>query len=76
MAVLEVSLLTGFHVDETTLDELLGHGHLKLKRYEVEDRKVLLYFDEVFLPFSYWFTVLCTVNAINAHIRRDSVGLG
>lgn len=47
MAVLEVSLLSGFRPVEPTLNKLLSHGQLKLKRYEIEDKKVIFYFDEV-----------------------------
>jgi hypothetical protein len=42
MAVQEVGIPSGFEVD---LDQLAGPN--VLKRTEVEDRKVILYFDEV-----------------------------
>ena len=48
MAVLEVAMLTGFQPDASSLDKLIRHTHLKMKRYEVDGRKVLFYFDEVF----------------------------
>ncbi len=47
MAVLEVSLLTGFRPDIESLEMLLQHPHLKLKRYELDSRKIFFYFDEV-----------------------------
>lgn len=52
MAVLEVSLLTGFRPDIESLERLLQHNHLQLKMYEIQGRKILFYFDEVS-----WWTV-------------------
>ncbi|KAG9486395.1 hypothetical protein GDO78_006660 [Eleutherodactylus coqui] len=47
MAVLELSLLSGFRADVESLEELLLNKQIGLKRYEVEGRKVLFYFDEI-----------------------------
>ena len=47
MAVLEVSMLTGFKADIESLEKLLQRRHLKLKRYEIDGRKIVFYFDEV-----------------------------
>ncbi|XP_071825339.1 C3 and PZP-like alpha-2-macroglobulin domain-containing protein 8 isoform X2 [Apostichopus japonicus] len=45
MAVIEVDLISGFTADIQSLEELLIGRHVK--RYEVEGRKVILYFDEI-----------------------------
>ncbi|XP_078666355.1 C3 and PZP-like alpha-2-macroglobulin domain-containing protein 8 isoform X2 [Branchiostoma floridae x Branchiostoma belcheri] len=45
MAVLEVSLLTGFEADIESLEKLIHDQHAK--RYEVDGRKVFFYFDEI-----------------------------
>ncbi|XP_033624111.1 C3 and PZP-like alpha-2-macroglobulin domain-containing protein 8 isoform X2 [Asterias rubens] len=47
MAVIEVSLITGFTADIESLDLLLRDKYTKVKRYEIEGRKVILYFDEI-----------------------------
>uniref|UniRef100_A0ACB8F2G9 C3 and PZP-like alpha-2-macroglobulin domain-containing protein 8 n=1 Tax=Sphaerodactylus townsendi TaxID=933632 RepID=A0ACB8F2G9_9SAUR len=47
MAVLEVPLLSGFQADIESLEQLLLNKQTGLKRYEVDGRKVLFYFDEV-----------------------------
>ncbi|XP_073449024.1 C3 and PZP-like alpha-2-macroglobulin domain-containing protein 8 isoform X1 [Aquarana catesbeiana] len=47
MAVLELSLLSGFRADIESLEQLLLDKQIGLKRYEVEGRKVLFYFDEI-----------------------------
>ncbi|XP_072260761.1 C3 and PZP-like alpha-2-macroglobulin domain-containing protein 8 isoform X3 [Pyxicephalus adspersus] len=47
MAVLELSLLSGFRADIESLEQLLLNKQIGLKRYEVEGRKVLFYFDEI-----------------------------
>ncbi|MEE6510015.1 hypothetical protein FKM82_028976 [Ascaphus truei] len=47
MAVLEVSLLSGFRADIESLEQLLMNKQIGLKRYEVDGRKVLFYFDEI-----------------------------
>ncbi|XP_069818383.1 C3 and PZP-like alpha-2-macroglobulin domain-containing protein 8 isoform X2 [Dendropsophus ebraccatus] len=47
MAVLELSLLSGFRADIESLEQLLLNKLIGLKRYEVEGRKVLFYFDEI-----------------------------
>ncbi|XP_015280131.1 PREDICTED: C3 and PZP-like alpha-2-macroglobulin domain-containing protein 8 [Gekko japonicus] len=47
MAVLEVPLLSGFQADIESLDQLLMNKQIGLKRYEVDGRKVLFYFDEI-----------------------------
>ncbi|XP_013402650.1 C3 and PZP-like alpha-2-macroglobulin domain-containing protein 8 [Lingula anatina] len=52
MAVVEASLLTGFTPERESLEKLLNHQHLRLKRYEIDGRKVLFYFDEI--PNSCW----------------------
>ncbi|XP_006147251.1 C3 and PZP-like alpha-2-macroglobulin domain-containing protein 8 [Tupaia chinensis] len=46
MAVLEVSLLSGFRADIESLEQLLLDRHIGMKRYEVTGRKVVFYFDE------------------------------
>ena len=47
MAVLELSLLSGFKPHMETLERLLSQRQLGLKRYEFDGRKVMFYFDEV-----------------------------
>uniref|UniRef100_A0A8C5QE18 C3 and PZP like alpha-2-macroglobulin domain containing 8 n=1 Tax=Leptobrachium leishanense TaxID=445787 RepID=A0A8C5QE18_9ANUR len=47
MAVLELSLLSGFRADIESLEQLLMNKQIGLKRYEVDGRKVLFYFDEI-----------------------------
>ncbi|KAM4808477.1 C3 and PZP-like alpha-2-macroglobulin domain-containing protein 8 isoform 1-T1 [Rhinophrynus dorsalis] len=47
MAVLELSLLSGFRADIESLEQLLLNKQIGLKRYEVDGRKVLFYFDEI-----------------------------
>ena len=47
MAVLEVAIMTGYTPDVHTLDKLLDHRNLKLKRYDMEGRKIYFYFDEI-----------------------------
>nr|XP_029488379.1 C3 and PZP-like alpha-2-macroglobulin domain-containing protein 8 [Oncorhynchus nerka] len=47
MAVLEVPLLSGFRSDVDSLERLLMDKRVGLKRYEVDGRKVLFYFDEI-----------------------------
>ncbi|XP_060089087.1 C3 and PZP-like alpha-2-macroglobulin domain-containing protein 8 [Heteronotia binoei] len=47
MAVLEVPLLSGFQADIESLEQLLLNKQIGLKRYEVDGRKVLFYFDEI-----------------------------
>ncbi|XP_018583549.1 C3 and PZP-like alpha-2-macroglobulin domain-containing protein 8 [Scleropages formosus] len=47
MAVLEVPLLSGFRADVESLEKLLMDKKVGLKRYEVDGRKVLFYFDEI-----------------------------
>ncbi|XP_078578004.1 C3 and PZP-like alpha-2-macroglobulin domain-containing protein 8 [Branchiostoma floridae x Branchiostoma japonicum] len=47
MAVLEVSLLTGFEADIESLEKLLHDQQATVKRYEVDGRKVFFYFDEI-----------------------------
>ncbi|XP_063003438.1 C3 and PZP-like alpha-2-macroglobulin domain-containing protein 8 [Elgaria multicarinata webbii] len=47
MAVLEVPLFSGFQADVESLEQLLMNKQIGLKRYELEGRKVLFYFDEI-----------------------------
>ncbi|XP_054835570.1 C3 and PZP-like alpha-2-macroglobulin domain-containing protein 8 [Eublepharis macularius] len=47
MAVLEVPLLSGFQADVESLEQLFMNKQIGLKRYEVDGRKVLFYFDEI-----------------------------
>uniref|UniRef100_A0A8B9H8M1 C3 and PZP like alpha-2-macroglobulin domain containing 8 n=2 Tax=Astyanax mexicanus TaxID=7994 RepID=A0A8B9H8M1_ASTMX len=47
MAVLEIPLLSGFRADVESLEKLLMDKRVGLKRYEMEGRKVLFYFDEI-----------------------------
>jgi len=47
MAVLEVFIITGYTPDIDSLEKLLERENLKLKRYEIDGRKVIFYFDEV-----------------------------
>ncbi|XP_061457145.1 C3 and PZP-like alpha-2-macroglobulin domain-containing protein 8 isoform X3 [Rhineura floridana] len=47
MAVLEVPLFSGFQADVESLEQLLLNQQIGLKRYEVDGRKVLFYFDEI-----------------------------
>ncbi|XP_068090260.1 C3 and PZP-like alpha-2-macroglobulin domain-containing protein 8 [Hyperolius riggenbachi] len=47
MAVLELALLSGFRADIESLEQLLLNKRIGLKRYEVDGRKVLFYFDEI-----------------------------
>ncbi|XP_056132926.1 C3 and PZP-like alpha-2-macroglobulin domain-containing protein 8 [Lampris incognitus] len=47
MAVLEVPMLSGFRADIESLERLLMDKRVGLKRYELDGRKVLFYFDEI-----------------------------
>ncbi|XP_066492385.1 C3 and PZP-like alpha-2-macroglobulin domain-containing protein 8 [Tiliqua scincoides] len=47
MAVLEVPLFSGFQADIESLEQLLMNKQIGLKRYEMDGRKVLFYFDEI-----------------------------
>ncbi|XP_074834082.1 C3 and PZP-like alpha-2-macroglobulin domain-containing protein 8 isoform X2 [Carettochelys insculpta] len=47
MAVLEVPLFSGFRADIESLEQLLMNKQIGLKRYEVDGRKILFYFDEI-----------------------------
>ncbi|XP_043910701.1 C3 and PZP-like alpha-2-macroglobulin domain-containing protein 8 [Protopterus annectens] len=47
MAILEIPLLSGFRVDVESLEKVLMDKKIGLKRYEVDGRKVLFYFDEI-----------------------------
>uniref|UniRef100_A0A4W4E1G7 Kazal-like domain-containing protein n=1 Tax=Electrophorus electricus TaxID=8005 RepID=A0A4W4E1G7_ELEEL len=47
MAVLEVPLLSGFRANVESLERLLLDKRAGLKRYEMDGRKVLFYFDEI-----------------------------
>ncbi|KAK2151551.1 hypothetical protein LSH36_359g00065 [Paralvinella palmiformis] len=47
MAVLEVFIITGYTPDIDSLEKLLERENLKLKRYEIDGRKVIFYFDEI-----------------------------
>ncbi|XP_076880650.1 C3 and PZP-like alpha-2-macroglobulin domain-containing protein 8 isoform X3 [Brachyhypopomus gauderio] len=47
MAVLEIPLLSGFRADVESLERLLLDKRVGLKRYEMDGRKVLFYFDEI-----------------------------
>ncbi|XP_072019893.1 LOW QUALITY PROTEIN: C3 and PZP-like alpha-2-macroglobulin domain-containing protein 8 [Amphiura filiformis] len=47
MAVVEVSLLSGFTAGVESLERVLLDKHSKVKRYELKGRKVILYFDEI-----------------------------
>ena len=51
MAVLEVSLISGYRPITHSLNKLLHHGNLKMRRYEVQQDKVLFFFEEVSLEF-------------------------
>ena len=44
MAVMEVTLMTGYKVDVMSLERLV---HTGLKRYEIKNNQVMFYFDEV-----------------------------
>lgn len=47
MAVLEVNLISGYIPEKKDLKRLVGDGRGLLKRYEVDNQKVLFYFDEL-----------------------------
>ncbi|CAH3159931.1 unnamed protein product [Porites lobata] len=47
MAVIDVKLVSGYQVDEESLDRLMNHAKLGMKRYEIEGQHVILYFDEI-----------------------------
>ncbi|CAN9500475.1 unnamed protein product [Ophioblennius macclurei] len=47
MAVIEVPMISGFRADVESLERLLMDKRVGLKRYEVNGRKVLFYFDEI-----------------------------
>ncbi|XP_020628880.1 alpha-2-macroglobulin-like isoform X2 [Orbicella faveolata] len=47
MAVIDVKLVSGYQVDEESLDRLSNSPKLGLKRYEIEGQHVILYFDEI-----------------------------
>lgn len=47
MAVIEIPMLSGFRADVESLERLLMDKRVGLKRYELDVRKVLFYFDEI-----------------------------
>lgn len=47
MAVIDVKLVSGYQVDEESLDRLTNQPKLGLKRYEMEGQHVIMYFDEI-----------------------------
>ncbi|XP_078348546.1 C3 and PZP-like alpha-2-macroglobulin domain-containing protein 8 isoform X2 [Oculina patagonica] len=47
MAVIDVKLVSGYQVEEESLDKLTNNPKLGLKRYEMEGQHVILYFDEI-----------------------------
>uniref|UniRef100_A0A3P9L213 C3 and PZP like alpha-2-macroglobulin domain containing 8 n=1 Tax=Oryzias latipes TaxID=8090 RepID=A0A3P9L213_ORYLA len=47
MAVIEVPMISGFRADVESLERILMDKRVGLKRYELDGRKVLLYFDEI-----------------------------
>ncbi|KAM4548817.1 C3 and PZP-like alpha-2-macroglobulin domain-containing protein 8 isoform 1-T1 [Odontesthes bonariensis] len=47
MAVIEVPMISGFQADVESLERLLMDKRVGLKRYELDGRKVLFYFDEI-----------------------------
>uniref|UniRef100_H3DDC7 C3 and PZP like alpha-2-macroglobulin domain containing 8 n=1 Tax=Tetraodon nigroviridis TaxID=99883 RepID=H3DDC7_TETNG len=47
MAVIEVPMISGFRVDVESLERLLMDKRVGLKRYDLNGRKVLFYFDEI-----------------------------
>ncbi|XP_038157657.1 C3 and PZP-like alpha-2-macroglobulin domain-containing protein 8 [Cyprinodon tularosa] len=47
MAVIEVPMISGFRADFESLERLMMDKRVGLKRYEVNGRKVLFYFDEI-----------------------------
>lgn len=47
MAVMEVPMISGFRADVESLERVLMDKRVGLKRYEVNGRKVLFYFDEI-----------------------------
>ncbi|XP_024909513.1 C3 and PZP-like alpha-2-macroglobulin domain-containing protein 8 isoform X2 [Cynoglossus semilaevis] len=47
MAVIEVPMISGFRADVESLERLLMDKKVGLKRYELNGRKVLFYFDEI-----------------------------
>ncbi|XP_034035690.1 C3 and PZP-like alpha-2-macroglobulin domain-containing protein 8 [Thalassophryne amazonica] len=47
MAVIEVPMLSGFRADIESLERLLMDKRVGLKRYELNGKKVLFYFDEI-----------------------------
>lgn len=47
MAVIDVKLVSGYQVDEESLEKLSNQPKLGLKRYEMEGQHVIMYFDEI-----------------------------
>ncbi|KAM4574402.1 C3 and PZP-like alpha-2-macroglobulin domain-containing protein 8 isoform 2-T2 [Fundulus diaphanus] len=47
MAVIEVPMISGFKADVESLERLMMNKRVGLKRYELNGRKVLFYFDEI-----------------------------
>uniref|UniRef100_A0A3P9P539 C3 and PZP like alpha-2-macroglobulin domain containing 8 n=2 Tax=Poecilia reticulata TaxID=8081 RepID=A0A3P9P539_POERE len=47
MAVIEVPMISGFRADVESLERLMMDKRVGLKRYELNGRKVLFYFDEI-----------------------------
>ncbi|KAL6107852.1 cpamd8 [Pungitius sinensis] len=47
MAVIDVPMISGFRADVESLERLLMDKRVGLKRYELNGRKVLFYFDEI-----------------------------
>nr|BAJ05271.1 alpha-2-macroglobulin [Diadumene lineata] len=47
MAVIDVKLVSGFTADEESLDRLMNRLDLNLMKFELEENKVVLYFNEI-----------------------------
>ncbi|KAK3709143.1 hypothetical protein QZH41_006233 [Actinostola sp. cb2023] len=47
MAVIDVKLVSGYSADEESLERLMNRVDLNLMKFEIEENKVVFYFDEI-----------------------------
>ncbi|XP_062515710.1 C3 and PZP-like alpha-2-macroglobulin domain-containing protein 8 [Corticium candelabrum] len=57
MALIEISMLSGFKADRAVMGDLLDFNDIDLRRYETEGRKLILYFDQIVRSHSTCFNV-------------------
>ncbi|XP_062515624.1 CD109 antigen-like isoform X2 [Corticium candelabrum] len=77
MVIMEIGLLSGFTASKDSLEELVADNDIKLMRFEIESRTVVLYFDKVNYDSVACFNVSlvrthCAINVQPAFVRSYS----